>query len=63
MFVIFCCFLIVSLCRGDILVKADEKEQIVSADLNMDRVNEIRQQIPISIQKRSDLYEVRVSKE
>ncbi|XP_071842021.1 omega-amidase NIT2-like isoform X2 [Apostichopus japonicus] len=45
---------------GDVIAKADEKEQIVSAEINLGRVDEIRQQIPISVQNRKDLYEVKL---
>lgn len=44
---------------GDILAKADAEEEIVSSDINLARVDEVRQQIPISVQNRQDLYQLK----
>jgi omega-amidase len=41
---------------GDVIATTAEAPAIVVADLDMTRVNEIRQSIPISYQKRTDLY-------
>ena len=47
---------------GKVIAKADHTEQIIYADLNMDYVDEVRQQIPTHSQKRSDIYEVKEAK-
>lgn len=47
---------------GQVLSKADEKEAVVIADLDLTAVDEMRQNIPCWKQKRSDLYEVRAKK-
>jgi omega-amidase len=43
---------------GEVLTKADENPTIIYADIDLNRLDEIRQQIPITKQKRNDLYEV-----
>jgi len=42
---------------GDVIEKTDEKEAIVYANLDMNQIKEIRQNIPIRSQRRHDLYE------
>jgi omega-amidase len=41
---------------GDIVATTDEKEGIVMADLDLARLQEVRQAIPIGDQRRSDIY-------
>ena len=43
---------------GDVLAKAGEHEEVVYADLDFRKVTEMRQNIPVSHQKRLDLYEL-----
>uniref|UniRef100_A0A6B2LDZ4 CN hydrolase domain-containing protein n=2 Tax=Arcella intermedia TaxID=1963864 RepID=A0A6B2LDZ4_9EUKA len=43
---------------GDVVATLDEKEGIVYADINLDRIEEVRNQIPITKQKRNDLYNI-----
>ncbi|XP_023338709.1 omega-amidase NIT2 [Eurytemora carolleeae] len=44
---------------GEVVSSTDEKESIVYADIDLDFLESVRGQIPISKQKRSDLYETR----
>ena len=41
---------------GDVLASCDEKEAIVYCDLDMTKVDEMRQSIPTRVQKRNDIY-------
>lgn len=43
---------------GDVLAKTDEKEAIVYADIDLEKFNTIRDQVPITKQRRHDLYNV-----
>ena len=43
---------------ASIIATADETEHIVYADLDMNRVSEVRQQVPIHYQRREDLYKL-----
>jgi len=43
---------------GEVLATTQEKEDIVMVELDLNRVAEVRAQIPITQQKRADLYEV-----
>lgn len=43
---------------GDIVATTDEKGGVVIADLDLERVEEVRKGIPIGNQKRSDLYQL-----
>ncbi|KAH0624995.1 hypothetical protein JD844_032979 [Phrynosoma platyrhinos] len=43
---------------GEVIAKADTEETVVYADIDLKKLAEIRQQIPIHSQKRSDLYTV-----
>lgn len=42
---------------GDIVAKAGHQEEIIYADIEMSKLQEIRKQIPITVQRRFDLYE------
>jgi omega-amidase len=44
---------------GKVLVKLNEDPGIEYCDMNFDYVDEVREQIPISKQKRNDIYELR----
>ena len=44
---------------GTVLCRADEKETILYADLDLSRVKAVRQQLPILSARRTDLYEIR----
>lgn len=43
---------------GDIIAKAQEGEEVVTTTLNMEKVEEMRHNIPCWYQKRDDLYTV-----
>jgi len=43
---------------GEVLVEAGEEEEVVYADINLEYVEEVRNQVPIGFQKRNDLYKV-----
>jgi len=43
---------------GEVIATTDEKPSIVYADIAINRVDEVRAQIPILQQKRNDIYEV-----
>lgn len=45
---------------GEVVATTDETEQTIFADLNLNRVSEVRAQIPVSQQVRTDLYELRL---
>ncbi|XP_049641569.1 omega-amidase NIT2, partial [Suncus etruscus] len=47
---------------GEVLAKAGTEETIVYSDIDLKKLSEIRQQIPIYSQKRSDLYAVEAKK-
>ncbi|KAG8509523.1 Omega-amidase NIT2 [Galemys pyrenaicus] len=47
---------------GEVLAKAGTEETIVYSDIDLKKLAEIRQQIPIYNQKRSDLYAVEAKK-
>ena len=42
-----------------VVAKAGHGEEILYADINLDYMAEVRQQIPIGVQRRKELYEVR----
>jgi omega-amidase len=42
--------------NAEILGELDEKEGIVVAELNGDKIEEIRKGIPVTIQRRFDVY-------
>ena len=41
---------------GDIIAKADHQEDIIYAQIDMTKMQEVRQQIPLTHQRRFDLY-------
>jgi len=43
---------------GEVVSQADEKETILYTDIDTEYINTIRQQIPISFQRRNDIYSV-----
>ena len=43
---------------GDILCELDEKENFITYDIDLDYVDEIREQLPLLKHRRSDLYEL-----
>jgi len=43
---------------GEVIAKASEKEDIIYADVDLEFLEGVRNQIPIGFQKRNDLYEV-----
>ena len=43
---------------GEVVATTDEKPGIVIADLDMNKVNEMRMAIPTMVQKRHDLYKL-----
>ena len=43
---------------GTLIAGADEKEQILYADINFARVEEVRRQLPTFLHLREDVYEV-----
>jgi len=46
---------------GDVVVTTDHKPNIVYADIDLSKVKDIRESIPISKQKRNDLYNLKES--
>lgn len=44
---------------GEVIATCDENEHVVICDLDMTKVEEMRQGIPTSMQKRTDLYELK----
>jgi len=43
---------------GEVIGKADEKQQIIYADIDLDVLKTVRQQIPVTVQRRTELYDV-----
>mmetsp|Transcript_19663 Transcript_19663/g.28614 ORF Transcript_19663/g.28614 Transcript_19663/m.28614 type:complete len:330 (-) Transcript_19663:654-1643(-) len=43
---------------GMVIAEADETEQIVYSEIDLERLTEVRQSIPVTKQKRSDIYAV-----
>ena len=41
---------------GDIVAKAGHQEEIIYAEIDLSRMQEIRQQIPLTNQRRHDMY-------
>ena len=41
---------------GDVLAEAGDVEQLIVHDINLERMNEIRTNIPISMQRREQFY-------
>ncbi|XP_067402252.1 omega-amidase NIT2 isoform X2 [Emydura macquarii macquarii] len=48
---------------GEVLAKAGTEETVIYTDIDLKKLAEIRQQIPIHTQKRSDLYSIEAKKE
>jgi omega-amidase len=44
---------------GKVVSKAGHGEEIVYADIDLDYMTQVRQQIPIGLQRRGDLYAVK----
>lgn len=41
---------------GKIVASTEEKPGVVYADVNIDRINEVRRGVPITVQRRFDAY-------
>ena len=41
---------------GDILAEAEDSEQLIVHDINLERMREIRSNLPISLQRKEHLY-------
>ena len=46
------------LSRGEVVVSTDERENIVYGDIDLAQVDSVRSQIPVTSQKRWDLYSI-----
>lgn len=44
---------------GEIIAEADEKENLIIAEIDLDEIKRIREELPLLKNKREDLYEVR----
>lgn len=44
---------------GEIRVKAEAAEEVLTADIDLEYMNQVRSQIPITLQRRNDLYQVK----
>lgn len=44
---------------GNLIAKADESETIIYADIDLDRINKVRNELPLLKHLRTDLYEIR----
>ena len=44
--------------RGEVVVTAGEEEVILYSDVDLNLLDSIREQIPVSKQKRHDIYQV-----
>lgn len=44
--------------RGEVITKADHTEKILYSDIDVNYLEDIRAQIPVQQQKRSDLYKL-----
>lgn len=42
---------------GEVVAKAEQGQEIIYADIDLDYLQQVRTQIPITVQKRADLYE------
>ena len=49
-------------CRGNIVSSAEEKEAIIYGDVDLDHLEQVRTSIPISKQKRQELYDSATAK-
>ena len=55
------CQLLSILCERNVLIppsKTEEKEDIVYADIDLEKLKTIRDQVPITKQRRSEMYKV-----
>ena len=43
---------------GEVVAKTEDAEDIVMAEIDLEHLNTVRKQVPISFQKRNDLYKV-----
>lgn len=43
---------------GEIVAKTGEAEDIIYADIDLQRLQEVRQQVPLTQQRRHDLYDL-----
>ncbi|KAF7711937.1 omega-amidase NIT2 [Silurus meridionalis] len=48
---------------GEVITKAQSEESVVYADIGLQYLSDVREQIPITKQKRNDIYEVKVVNE
>ncbi|CAL8082182.1 unnamed protein product [Orchesella dallaii] len=48
---------------GTIVVEAPEEQKVVFADIDLDYIKQVRSQIPVSTQKRTDLYQLATLKD
>ena len=44
---------------GEVIVQADEKEDLIISEINLDEIKKVREELPLLKNKRKDLYEVR----
>ena len=44
---------------GEVIATCDENANVVSGEILLEKVREMRRNIPTSLQKRTDLYEIR----
>ena len=44
---------------GDVVVEADEKEQIIISEIDLNELKKIREELPLLKNKRGDLYEIK----
>ena len=42
---------------GKVIATTEEMEDVIVADIDLDHMAQVRQQVPITMQKRTDLYE------
>ena len=43
---------------GEVMAQADEKEELIICEINLDEIKKVREEIPVLKNKRKDLYEV-----
>lgn len=43
---------------GEVMVKTEEAEDIIYAELDLEHMKQVRQQIPIHYQRRDDVYKL-----
>jgi omega-amidase len=47
---------------GDVLVEAGSGEKIIYADIHLDRLEEVRSQLPVLKNRRADIYDISIKK-